>query len=49
MIQGVVSYEFIGVKIFGIVSDAGGGNSKMLKLLQGYNAIQGPWPDVKCL
>ena len=49
MIQVVVSYEFIGVKIFGIVSDAGGGNTKMFKLLQGHNVVKGPWPDAKCL
>ena len=47
--QVVLSYEFIGVKIFGIVSDAGGGNTKMFKLLQGYNDIKGPWPDAECL
>ena len=35
--------------MFGIFSDAGGGNSKMFKLLQGHNAIQGPWPDAQCL
>ena len=49
MIQVVLSYEFIGVKIFGIVSDAGGGNSKMFRLLQGHHTIKGPWPDAKCL
>ena len=38
----VMAYEFIGVKIFGIVSDAGGGNTKMFKLLQGHNDIKGP-------
>ena len=42
--QVVLSYEFIGVKIFGIVSDVGGGNTKMLKLLQEHNDIKGPWP-----
>ena len=47
--QVVLSYEFIGVKIFGIVSDAGGGNTKMFKLLQGYNDIKGPWPAAECL
>ena len=45
----VLSYEFIGVKIFGIVSDAGGGDTKMFKLLQGHNVVKGPWPDAKCL
>ena len=45
----VLSHEFIGVKIFGIVSDAGGGNTKMFKLLQGHNEIKGPWPDAECL
>ena len=49
MIQVVLSYEFIVVKIFGIVSDAGGGNSKMFRLLQGHHTIKGPWPDAKCL
>ena len=49
MILVISSYEFIGVKIFGIVSDAGGGNSKMFRLLQGHNAIEGPWPDANCL
>ena len=49
MIQVVLSYEFIGVKIFGIVSDTGGGNSKMFRLLQGHHNIKGPWPDAKCL
>ena len=47
--QVVLSYEFIGVKIFGIVSDAGGGNTKMFKLLQGHNVVKEPWPDAKCL
>ena len=42
MIQVVMSYEFIGVKVFGIVSDAGGGNTKMFKLLQGHNVVKGP-------
>lgn len=30
MMQVVCSYEFIGVKIFGIVSGAGGSNTKIL-------------------
>ena len=45
----VLSYEFIGVQIFGLVSDAGGGNTKMFKLLQGHNAIRGPWTSAECL
>ena len=49
MLQVVLSYEFIGVKIFGIVSDAGGRNTKMFKLLQGHHEIKGPWPSAECL
>ena len=30
----VSSYEMIGVNIFGIVSDGGGGNKKFFKLLR---------------
>ena len=49
LIQVVISYEFIGVKIFGVVSDAGEGNTKMFKLLQGQNDIKGPWTNASCL
>ena len=49
MMQIVLSYEFIGVKIFGIISDTGGGNTKMFKLLESHNIVKGPWPDTKCL
>ena len=37
------------LKYFGIVSDAGGENTKMFKLLQGHNEIKGSWPSAECL
>ena len=42
IMQVVLLYEFIGVKHYDIVSDAGGRNTKIFKLLQGNNLVEGP-------
>lgn len=49
VLQVILSYEFIGVQIYVLVSDAGGGSTKMFKLLQGHNAIRGPCSSAECL
>lgn len=49
MQQVVLTYKVIGVKIFGVVLDAGGGEIKMCKLLQGRHVVKRHFPDAKCL
>ena len=46
MIEVVVAYETCGIKIFGIVCDAGGGNEGFFKILTKYVPREGPWPDI---
>ena len=44
----VTSYETIGVNIFGIVSDGGGGNAKFFKLLRDNLPISGSGVNMNC-
>ena len=44
----VISYEIIGVIIFGIVSDSGGGNEKFFKLLRDNLPISGSGNAINC-
>ena len=45
----VSCYELIGIKIYGMVSDGGGGNTKFFKLISEYQPLQGIWINEKCL
>ena len=49
MLEVVISYEVIGIKIYGIVCDAGGGNESFFRMLCKYLPIVGPWIDVNCV
>ena len=37
------SYELIGIKIYGIVSNGSGGNTSFFKLINGNHSLQGKW------
>jgi hypothetical protein len=45
----VTCYEMSGVKVMGIVPDAGGPNSGLLKLLRKDEKVEGNWPSTACL
>ena len=45
----VTCYEMSGVKVMGIVPDAGGPNSGLLKLLRKDEKVEGNWPNTACL
>ena len=45
----VCSYELMGVKIYGMVSDGGGGNTKFFNIISEYQPLNGKWIDGKCL
>ena len=45
----VTSYESIGIKIYGIVSDGGGGNTKIFNMISEYNPGKSKWMNNKCL
>ena len=39
----VTSYEMIGVKIYGMVSDGGGGNTNFFNMIADDKSLQGKW------
>jgi hypothetical protein len=45
----VTCYELSGVKILGLVLDAGGPNAGLLKLLRKGEKVEGSWPSKSCL
>ena len=45
----VTSYELIGVKIYGIVSDGGGGNTKFFNMISEYKPGKSKLMNNKCL
>jgi hypothetical protein len=48
-LHAVTCYEMSGVEILGLVSDAGGPNSGLLKLLRHGESIESNWPSEKCV
>ena len=46
MMEVILAYETCGIKVFGIVSDAGGGNEGFFKILTQNIARVGPWSDI---
>ena len=45
----VSAYELMGVKIYGIVSDGGGGNTKFFNMISNYKPLKAKWISKECL
>ena len=43
----LISYEMLGVKILGVVSDGGGGNENFFRQMADNSPMIGPWPNDK--
>ena len=45
----VSSYDLVGIKIHGIVSDSGGGNAKFFHIISEYTLLKGKWMSNTCV